>query len=745
METARALGIPNATHNNTRGHLTRLLEERLSHAAGGGYRVLNLETGSLAMEAAMKLVLARFYRVQEEAPAPRYAGRTPVFFVIGNDDGGLHGNYHGTTVLTQTLRGMWPELTHSFEQSGLYLVRTVRPNSREDLERAFVEFERPPYKLAGFFHEIVMMNYGARLLSKEFLRRAYELSAQHDVPTVADEIQSCLWAPNLFLFRDFGLRPSCVAVGKGFPGGEYPASRLLFDSELDTLPLFGALVTNGQEEIASLAYLVTMTWAEANRDVTRAIGERYEAGLKELAVGYPEVIADIPGQRHLCGLAFRDLPVARAFVADPQCGGPGYQRADLQGRLSARSAHQAAADRRRYGGGFRSDADEVRVGSAAHAGPEREESMMKIGIPKETKSRECRVSCTPGGARALVQRGHTVLVERKAGLGSGYADAAYADAGATLVPTAADAWAAPLVMKVKEPLPDEYQYLRPDLTLFTYLHLAADRTLTEALLSSRVTGLAYETIVQQRRLPLLEPMSEIAGRMSALVGSYFLGTPGGGEGVLLSGVPGVLPGRVLVLGGGTAGMSAALIAAGLGADVVILDVNLERLRWLETVMPARVRTLYSTEQHFREQVPLADLIIGAVLLPGAKAPRLITREMLDLARPGAVIVDIAIDQGGCAETSQPTTHDHPTYTVAGVVHYCVTNMPGAYARTSTQALTNATAPYAIMLAEGMEAALREHVDLRAGLNTWHGEIVHPSVAAAFDLPCAPNPYAGVAQ
>jgi len=321
LEIARGLGIPNATHNNTRGHLTRLLEERLSEEAGGGYRVLNLETGSLAMEAAVKALLARFYRVQEESAPPKYAGRTPVFLVIGNDDGGLHANYHGTTVLTQILRGMWPELTQAFQQLGLYDVRAIRPNSVEDLERAFAKYERPPYKLAGFLHEVVMMNYGARLLTREFLTRAYELCAQHDVPTVADEIQSCLWAPQFFLFRELGLRPSCTAVGKGFPGGEYPASRLLFDASLDDLPLFGALVTNGQEEIASLAYLITMAWAKANREVTRAIGDRYEARLKELAAAYSDLIADLPGQRHLCGIAFHDLAAARAFVAALNEGG----------------------------------------------------------------------------------------------------------------------------------------------------------------------------------------------------------------------------------------------------------------------------------------------------------------------------------------------------------------------------------------------------------------------------------------
>lgn len=332
LEIARQLGIPNATHNNTRGHLTRLLEEQLVRAAHGladdasldavlaseqldcPNRVLNLETGSLAAEAAVKLLLARFHRVEEEAPAPKYQGRVPVFLVMANDDGGPQGNYHGTTVLTQFLRGMWPDLTEALRQRGLYHVHAIRPNHLGELEDAFERHERPPYKLAGFLHEIVMMNYGARLLTREFLQRAYALCAAHDVPTVADEIQSCLWAPELFLFREYGLRPSCVAVGKGFPGGEYPASRLLFSAALDHLPLFGALVTNGQEELASLAYLVTMAWAKANAEVTRGIGERYEARLQELAAAYPGVIAEIAGQRHLCGIAFHELAAARAFV-----------------------------------------------------------------------------------------------------------------------------------------------------------------------------------------------------------------------------------------------------------------------------------------------------------------------------------------------------------------------------------------------------------------------------------------------
>jgi 4-aminobutyrate aminotransferase-like enzyme len=317
LETARRLGIPNATHNNTRGHLTRLLEEGLVRAAGvpGLDRVLNLETGSLAVEAGVKMMLARFYQVQPDAPAPGYQGRTPVFLVMGNDEGEPAGNYHGTTVLTQLMRGMWPQLQARLEAQGLLQVCALRPNSSADLEEAFARYEQPPYKIAGFLHEIIMMNYGARRLSREFLQQAYDLCTRHDVPTLVDEIQSCLWAPGLFLFRELDLQPSFVALGKGFPGGEYPASRLLFHESLDALPQFGALVTNGQEEIASLAYLITQRWAEENAEVVREIGDLYEARMRELAARYPAIVAGISGQRHLLGIEFSDLETARACTA----------------------------------------------------------------------------------------------------------------------------------------------------------------------------------------------------------------------------------------------------------------------------------------------------------------------------------------------------------------------------------------------------------------------------------------------
>ncbi|NSW56877.1 MAG: aminotransferase class III-fold pyridoxal phosphate-dependent enzyme [Armatimonadetes bacterium] len=335
LEIARSLGIPNATHNNTRGHITRLLEEELVRAAhgldrrdapglqtvladrslNGLNRVLNLETGSLAVEAGVKMMLARFYRVQDDSPEPVYSGRVPVFLVMGNDDGGLLANYHGTTVLTQILRGMWPGLAESLTGCETLRVCPIRPNRVEDLEDAFAQFEQPPYKIAGFIHEIVMMNYGAVVLAREFLHRAYELCAQCDVPTMVDEIQSCLWAPGLFQYREYGLKPSMVVLGKGFPGGEYPASRLLFSAGMDSLPQFGALVTNGQEELASLAYLVTMRWAQDNGDAVGAIGDEYEAGLRELAARHPETVAGINGRRHMGGIAFRDLQTAKAFTS----------------------------------------------------------------------------------------------------------------------------------------------------------------------------------------------------------------------------------------------------------------------------------------------------------------------------------------------------------------------------------------------------------------------------------------------
>src|SRR3954453_3357546 len=314
---------------------------------------------------------------------------------------------------------------------------------------------------------------------------------------------------------------------------------------------------------------------------------------------------------------------------------------------------------------------------------------MIIGIPREIKQQENRVSLLPSAAYQLIKRGHTVLVEKNAGVGSGYPDSDYSAAGAQIIENARDVFQrAEMIVKVKEPLPAEYELMRKGQILFTYLHLAASRSLPEALLKSGVTGVAYETIQVGNRLPLLEPMSEIAGRMSVVMGAYFLAKHNGGNGVLLGGVPGVLPGRVVVLGGGTSGVNAARMATGLGADVTILEVDLERLRFLDLTMP-NVKTLYSNEANLTELMPTTHLLIGAVLVPGAKAPKLITREMLRRMKPGCVFVDIAIDQGGCAETSHATTHQNPVYVKEEVTHYCVANMPGAYARTSTQALSNA--------------------------------------------------------
>lgn len=332
LARARALGILNATHNNTRGPITRRLEEELVRAANGLAaaddlcavlhsddptvlnRVLNLETGSLAAEAAVKIALGRFYQQEANGPAPLYAGRVPVFLVLGDDDGAPTGNYHGTTILTQALRGLWPGLRAQWEQHGTLRVCPVRPNSIADLDEAFRTFEKPPCKIAAFFHEIVMMNYGARRLTEDFLRHAYQLCAAHDVPTVADEIQSCAWYDGFFLFRQYGLKPSMVAIGKGFSGGEYPASRLMFSASLDTMPLFGALVTNGQEELASLAYLVTMKWAAANGPAITAAGRRLEEAFLRLAAEFPARIAGVEGRGHLLGLRFHDLAGGRAFV-----------------------------------------------------------------------------------------------------------------------------------------------------------------------------------------------------------------------------------------------------------------------------------------------------------------------------------------------------------------------------------------------------------------------------------------------
>ena len=360
---------------------------------------------------------------------------------------------------------------------------------------------------------------------------------------------------------------------------------------------------------------------------------------------------------------------------------------------------------------------------------------MKIGIPKEIKIKENRVSCTPAGVRMLVQAGHEVLVQQSAGEGSGFTDEQYVLAGAHIVPTAADAWAARMVIKVKEPVPAEFGFLRPDLLLFTYLHLAADKKLTEELVRSKTTGIAYETVQIGRRLPLLEPMSEIAGRMSAIVGAFYLSKAQGGEGVLLGGVPGVLPGNVLIIGGGTSGINAGRVAAGMGAEVTILEVDLQQMRYLDISLHGSAHTLYSNEQNLLEMLPKIDLLIGAVLVPGARAPKLINRTMLKAMKKGSVFVDIAIDQGGCAETSRPTTHENPIYVEEDTVHYCVANMPGAYARTATMALTNATIPYAVKLANlGFEAALAQVPELVPGLNTHAGFVTYKAVADATGLP-----------
>jgi alanine dehydrogenase len=359
---------------------------------------------------------------------------------------------------------------------------------------------------------------------------------------------------------------------------------------------------------------------------------------------------------------------------------------------------------------------------------------MIIGVPKEIKEQEQRIALVPSAAELLTKRGHTVLVEKNGGVGSGYPDEEYRKAGAEIVDLAKDVFArADMIVKVKEPLPAEFPLLRKGQILFTYLHLAASKPLTAALLKSGVTAIAYETIQVGNRLPLLEPMSEIAGRMSAVMGAYFLTKHSGGSGVLLGGVPGVLPGRVVVIGGGTAGVNAARMATGLGADVTILEVDLERMRFLDVTMGS-AHTLYSSESHLRELMPNVDLLIGAVLVPGAKAPKLITRAMLKAMKAGSVLVDIAIDQGGCAETSRPTTHLQPTYVEEGVTHYCVANMPAAYARTATQALTNITYRYVELLADlGLDEACKKQPALIGGINTRDGKLTCRAVAEAHGL------------
>lgn len=359
---------------------------------------------------------------------------------------------------------------------------------------------------------------------------------------------------------------------------------------------------------------------------------------------------------------------------------------------------------------------------------------MQIGLPKEIKVKENRVALTPGGVGTLVRRGHRVTVQAGAGVGSGIHDSEYTDAGAT-IGSAEDVWAAEMVVKVKEPIAAEYGFLRDDLLLFTYLHLAADRPLTEALLAAGTTGVAYETVqADDLSLPLLTPMSEVAGRLSVQAGAYHLQKPVGGRGVLLGGVPGVQPGHVVILGGGVVGTNAAKMAMGLGARVTILDVSHRRLTYLDDVFFGRLRTMMSSEGNIRALLPETDLLIGAVLIPGTRAPHLVTRDMLGLMQEGSVIADVAVDQGGCVETIHATTHDDPTYVVDGVVHYGVANMPGAVPRTSTFALTNATFPYVQLLADHGLDVLRGHAALQLGVNTHRGQLTYQGVADAFGLP-----------
>jgi alanine dehydrogenase len=362
---------------------------------------------------------------------------------------------------------------------------------------------------------------------------------------------------------------------------------------------------------------------------------------------------------------------------------------------------------------------------------------MIIGVPKEIKNNENRVALTPAGTQELVKRGHTVQVQKSAGNGSGFLDEDYQKAGATLIDNAAEIFHnAEMIMKVKEPIEQEYKLIKKDQLVFTYFHFASYEPLTKAMIESGATCLAYETVERaDGSLPLLIPMSEVAGRMSIQEGAKYLEKPLKGRGILLGGVPGVKPAKVLVLGGGVVGTNAAKIAAGMGADVTILDLNLTRLRYLDDVMPKNVHTMVSNEYTIRELIKDSDLIIGGVLVPGAKAPKLITRDMLKTMRPGTVLVDVAVDQGGCIETCRPTTHEDPTFIIDDVVHYCVANMPGAVPYTSTLALTNATLPYAIRLAgQGWKKASQDNLELRLGLNVVQGEVVYKAVADAFNLP-----------
>jgi alanine dehydrogenase len=360
---------------------------------------------------------------------------------------------------------------------------------------------------------------------------------------------------------------------------------------------------------------------------------------------------------------------------------------------------------------------------------------MIIGLPKEIKDNEYRVAMTPGAVRQVAEGGHRVLVEPGAGKGSGFQDDEYRQAGATLVPMADDAWKADLVVKVKEPQPSEFDLMRPGLVLFTYLHLAAEKEVTLAMLKREVTGIAYETVeTRDGKLPLLVPMSQVAGRMAVQVGSQYLEKTYGGRGKLLGGIPGVRPADVTILGAGIVGTNAAQIALGMGAHVMLLDVNADRLQYLDQVLTGRLTTLSANPVNIAEAVRRADLLIGAVLLKGARAPRLVTREMIQGMEPGSVVVDVSVDQGGCVETTRPRTHSDPTYMVDGVIHYGVTNMPGAVPRTSTYALSNATLPYIMkMMREGVIDALRGDPALQKGVNTLQGKITYDAVANAHGL------------
>lgn len=361
---------------------------------------------------------------------------------------------------------------------------------------------------------------------------------------------------------------------------------------------------------------------------------------------------------------------------------------------------------------------------------------MKIGIPKEIKQGESRVGMTPAGVAELIKHGHQVFVQHTAGEGSGFADEAYEHVGAEILPTIEDVYAqSDMIIKVKEPIEPEYALIRKDQLVYTYFHFASDRPLTEAMIKSGAVCLAYETVEEaDHSLPLLRPMSEVAGRMAVLNGAYYLQKTKGGKGKLISGVPSVKPTKVLVLGGGTVGEAAASMAAGMGADVVITDISLPRLRQLGIELPANVTTLYSSEHNIRQELRDVDIVIGSVLIPGDKTPHLITRDMLSLMEPGTVLVDVAIDQGGCFETSHPTTHAEPVYTVDGIVHYCVANIPGAVPNTSTMALTNATLKYALQLADkGWRKACEDNPALRKGLNIVEGKVVFKPIADVWGL------------